>query len=69
MRHIILSGFLGFDELTDVMDTAQLFFIQGVNTDFEVTEESASVTRLQGTTINKNISKEDEKNTNSIQRK
>lgn len=54
--------FLGFDELTDVMDTAQLFFIKRVNfADFEVTENLASMNRLHGTTTNKNISKEVEK--------
>lgn len=31
--------FLGFDELTDVMNTAQLFFIQGANDNLEVTED------------------------------
>lgn len=39
--------FLGFDELTDVMDTAQLFFIKRVSSaDFEVTENLASMNRL-----------------------
>ena len=52
--------FLGFDELTNVIDTAQFFI--WVNTDFEVTEKLASMTSLQGTTTDKNISKEVEKN-------
>lgn len=52
--------FLSFDELADVMVIAQLFFVQGVNVEFEVTEVLASTNRLLGTTT-KNISKEFEK--------
>lgn len=32
---------MGLNDSTDVTNTAQLLFIQGVNAEFEVTEESA----------------------------
>lgn len=55
--------FLGFDEITDVIDIAQFFFIQGVNADFEVIKELASIPKLHGTTMNKNISQKSWKKT------
>jgi hypothetical protein len=53
---------LALDESTDVTDTAQLLlFIGGVNAEFEVTEELASMNSLRGTTTGENIFKEVEK--------
>lgn len=53
---------LALDESTDINDTAQLLvFIRGVNTEFEVTEELASMNSLHGTTTGEDIFKEVEK--------
>lgn len=53
---------LALDESTDINDTAQLLlFIRGVNTEFEVTEELASMNSLHGTTRGEDIFKEVEK--------
>ena len=50
---------LALDESTDITDTAQLLlFIRGVNTEFEVTEELASMNSLHGTTTGEDIFKE-----------
>ncbi|PNF17745.1 hypothetical protein B7P43_G07069 [Cryptotermes secundus] len=50
---------LALDESTDITDTAQLLlFIRGVNADFEVTEELASMNSLRGTTTGEDIFKE-----------
>ncbi|XP_023724818.1 general transcription factor II-I repeat domain-containing protein 2 [Cryptotermes secundus] len=47
------------DESTDITDTAQLLlFTRGVNADFEVTEELASMNSLRGTTTGEDIFKE-----------
>ncbi|XP_076356891.1 general transcription factor II-I repeat domain-containing protein 2-like [Tachypleus tridentatus] len=51
--------FIVLDESTDVSDTLQLLlFIRGVNINFEVIEELASVHSLHGTTPGENIFKE-----------
>ena len=53
---------MALDESTDVTDTAQLLlFIRGVNAEFEVTEELASMNSLRGTTTGENMFKEVEK--------
>ncbi|XP_033606840.1 general transcription factor II-I repeat domain-containing protein 2-like [Cryptotermes secundus] len=50
---------LALDESTDITDTAQLLlFIRGVNADFEVTEELASMNSLHRTTTGEDIFKE-----------
>lgn len=44
-------------ELTDVIDTTQLLFVQGVNSKFEVAKKLASVNSLCRTPVGKNIFK------------
>lgn len=39
---------MALDESTDVEDTAQLLFIRGIDDNFEVTEELASINSLHG---------------------
>lgn len=47
---------LALDESTDLSSTSQLLvFIRGVNLDFQITEELASVCSMHGTTTGKNI--------------
>lgn len=53
---------LALDESTDILDTSQLLlFIRGIDKDFKVTEELASVHSMHGTTTGENIFKEVEK--------
>lgn len=40
-KQMIVSVSMVLNDSTDVTNTAQLLFIQGVNAEFEVTEESA----------------------------
>lgn len=40
-KQMIMSVSMVLNDSTDVTNTAQLLFIQGVNAEFEVTEESA----------------------------
>ena len=47
---------LALDESTDLSSTSQLLvFIRGINLDFQITEEFASVCRMHGTTTGKDI--------------
>ena len=47
---------LALDESTDLSSTSQLLvFIRGVNLDFHITEELASVCSMHGTTIREDI--------------
>lgn len=48
---------MAVDELTDVTDTTQLWFIWGVSTELEVAEELASMNSMCGTTPGENIFK------------
>ncbi|KAF2346708.1 hypothetical protein FHG87_022536, partial [Trinorchestia longiramus] len=47
---------LALDESTDLSSTSQLLvFIRGVNSDFQITEELASICSMHGTTTGKDI--------------
>ena len=51
------------DESTDLTSTSQLLiFIRGVNLDFEITEQLASICSMQGTTTSEELFFEVEKN-------
>ena len=52
----ISCGILAMDESTDLTSTSQLLiFIRGVNLDFEITEQLASVCSMHGTTTSEDF--------------
>lgn len=66
-----IESFVAFsitmDESTDISDTAQLLiFVRGVDEDFNITEELASLKSMKGTTTGRDIYGEFEKCMNSL---